>query len=569
MFNCSDISRSLSAGAARALFAAALTGGMAACGGGGGGSPPAPAPTPAPPPANLSADDAARFLTQASFGPTDADIAHVQSIGYSAWIDEQFAMAPAKHLPYVQANYNVLNFGANFNFVQDSFWQQAIPAPDQLRQRVKFALSQIVVVSAESAVIANAADGHANYIDLLGEHAFGNYRALIEVVSTSPMMGLYLSHLRNQKANVTTGSVPDENYAREIMQLFTIGLLELNLDGTPKLVNNAPVETYSNADITGLARVFTGWSWAAPTTSNAAFNGNIAATYPDRILRPMQAYPQYHETGTKQFLNTTIAANTPAEASLTIALDRLFNHSNLCPFIGKQLIQRMVSSNPSPAYVGRVAAACTNNGAGVRGDMKAIVRAILVDADARDAAKIGDAQWGKVREPVLRLSNWARCFGATSASGNWTIRNLDSASFSLGQQPLRPPSVFNFYRPGYVPPNTGIANASLVAPEFQIIGETAVAGYTNFMQGVMANGVGIGRDVRAAYTSELAVAANADQLLDRMNRCLLYGSMPAQLRTEIRDAVNSISPATAAGLANRVYTAALLTMASPEYLVQK
>jgi uncharacterized protein (DUF1800 family) len=200
-----------------------------------------------------------------------------------------------------------------------------------------------------------------------------------------------------------------------------------------------------------------------------------------------------------------------------------------------------------------------------------MVRAILLDADARDAAKISDAQWGKVREPVLRLSNWARCFGATSASGNWTIRNLDSASFSLGQQPLRAPSVFNFYRPGYVPPNTGIAAASLVAPEFQIIGETAVAGYTNFMQSVMVNGVGTGnpRDVRAAYTGELAVAANADQLLDRMNRCLLYGSMPAQLRTEIRDAVNSISPATPAGLANRVYTAALLTMASPEYLVQK
>jgi uncharacterized protein (DUF1800 family) len=193
MFDGTNIAKTLSAGAAHVLFAAALAGGIAACGGGGsGGSPtPAPAPTPAPPPpANLSADDAARFLTQASFGPTDADITNVQSIGYSAWIDQQFAMPAAKHLPYVQANYNVLNFGANFNFVQDSFWQQAIPAPDQLRQRVKFALSQIVVMSAESAVIANAADGHANYLDLLGEHAFGNYRTLLEVVSTSPMMGL-------------------------------------------------------------------------------------------------------------------------------------------------------------------------------------------------------------------------------------------------------------------------------------------------------------------------------------------------------------------------------------------
>ncbi|MGH6624302.1 MAG: DUF1800 domain-containing protein, partial [Burkholderiaceae bacterium] len=473
--------------AARWLFAASIVAsGLAACGGGSsGGSAPAPAPTPAPPSAaNVNADEAARFLTQATFGPTDAEIAHVQAVGYSTWIDEQFALPSSKHLPYVQANVNVLNFGANFVFVQDSFWQQAIPASDQLRQRIKFALSQLVVVSAESAAIANASDGLANYMDLLGEHSFGNYRSLLEAVALNPMMGLYLSHLRNQKANATTGSVPDENFAREVMQLFTIGLTEINTDGTPKLVNNLPVETYTNNDITGLARVFTGWSWAAPTTSNAAFNGNIAATYADRILRPMQAYPQYHETGIKQFLGTTIPAGTSAEASLTIALDRLFNHPNLCPFVGKQLIQRLVTSNPSPAYVGRVAAACINNGTGVRGDMRAIVRAILLDADARDASKLADPQWGKVREPVLRLSNWARCFGATSASGNWLIRNLDSASFSLGQQPMRAPSVFNFYRPGYVPPNSGIATASLVAPEFQIIGETAVAGYTNFMQGV-------------------------------------------------------------------------------------
>ena len=504
---------------------------------------------------------------QATFGPTDADIARVQTVGYSAWIDEQFALPQAAHLTYVKANYNPLLFGGNFAFMQDSFWQQAIPAPDQLRQRMKFALSELVVVSAESGTIATAADGLANYVDLLGQHAFGNYRGLLEAVATSPMMGIYLSHLRNQKADPVTGRVPDENFAREVMQLFSIGLTEINLDGTPKLVNGQPVETYTNADITGLARVFTGWSWAAQDTSNASFNGGGAA-YADRIVRPMQPYPQFHETGAKTFLNVTVPANTSAQDSLKVALDTLFNHPNLCPFVGRQLIQRLVTSNPSPAYIGRVSAACVNDGSGVRGDMKSIVRAILLDGEARGAS-MTDTRFGKLREPVLRLSQWARCFGATSASGNWLIRNLDSPSSSLGQQPLRAPSVFNFFRPGYVPPNTAIANAGLVAPEFQITGETSVAGYSNFMQGAISAGVGVGRDVRAAYTPELAVADNTDALIDRVNRCLMAGAMGTQQRQEIRDAVNAIAVAAPNGRANRVYTAVLLTMASPEYLVQK
>jgi uncharacterized protein (DUF1800 family) len=567
----------LNPSARRALLVCSLAVGIGACGGGSSSGPsapaPAPAPIPGPAPAPVpvqppTADEAARFLMQSSFGPTETEIARVQALGFSGWIDEQFALPQSLHLPYVQANYNVLLFGANFAFVQDSFWQQAIPAPDQLRQRVKYALSQMVVVSAESGTIANVSDGLANYVDLLGEHAFGNYRTLLEAVATSPIMGIYLSHLRNQKADPLTGRVPDENFAREVMQLFSIGLTEINLDGTPKLVNGQPVETYTNTDITGLARVFTGWSWAAQDTSNASFNGGGTA-YADRILRPMQPYPQFHETGAKTFLNVTIPANTSAQASLTIALDTLFNHPNLCPFIGRQLIQRLVTSNPSPAYIGRVSAACANNGTGVRGDMKAIVRAILLDDEARNAAGLTNPQFGKLREPVLRLSQWARCFGATSASGAWQIRNLDSPATSLGQQPLRAPSVFNFYRPGYVPANTAIAAANLVAPEFQITGETSVAGYTNFMQAAISSGVGVGREVRAAYTNELAVADNADALIDRINRCLMAGTMGTQQRQEIRDAVNAIAATATNGRANRVYTAVLLTMASPEYLIQK
>ena len=553
----------LARNAARILFAAAVAAtaaGISACGG--AGSSPAPAPAPAPPAAGPTADEAARFLTQAAFGPTDTDIARVQSIGYSAWIDEQFALSATPHLPYVQANFTPGPNVANFNFMQDSFWQQAIPAPDQLRQRVKFALSQIAVVSGADNTIAAYSDGLANYADLLGQHAFGNYRQAIEAVATNPMMGIYLSHLGNKKAQGT--AVPDENFARELMQLFTIGLVQLNADGTAV---SPQVETYTNEDIGGLARVFTGWSWAATGTTENEFRG-VNVTDPQQRIKPMKVYPQHHETGAKTFLGLTITAGTSGEASLAQALDRLFNHQNLCPFVSKQLIQRLVTSNPSPAYVGRVSAACANNGQNVRGDMKAIIRAILLDADARDAAKLTDPQWGKVREPVLRLAHWGRCFGATSTSGNWTIRNLQSASTSLGQQPWRSPSVFNFYRLGYVPPNTAIASASLVAPEFQLIGETSVAGYTNFMQVTIQSGVGVGADVKANYTPEIALAGNADALLDRVNRCLLAGSMSSTLRNDIRTAVNAIGT-TGSGPNNRVYTAILLTMASPDYLVQK
>ncbi len=544
---------------------------IAGCGSGGNGGSPAPAPAPAPSPATPSSADAARFLTQASFGPNDTSIARVQQIGYSAWIDEQFALPATPHLTYVQPLVDPLLFNQNFNFVQDSFWQQALAGPDQLRQRVKFALSEIVVISADVAELARNADGTANYLDILGAHAFGNYRNLLEAVSTNPMMGIYLSHLRNQKADAT-GRVPDENYAREVMQLFSIGLLELNLDGTVKTNGSGqPRETYTNDDITELAKVFTGWSWAAPTTSNQAFNGQIGATDPQRYIKPMQNYPQFYETGSKTFLATVIPANTLAPDALRIALDTLFNHPNLCPYVGRQLIQRLVTSNPSPAYIQRVATACINDGAGVRGDIKAMVRAVLLDADARDPAKLTDPQWGKLREPVLRLSNWARCFGATSTSGNWTIRNLDNSATSLGQQPMRAGSVFNFFRPGYVPPGTGIANANLVAPEFQITHETAVAGYTNFMQSVVVNGVGTGnpRDVRPNYAPEIAVAADADALIDRVNLCLMAGQMGTQQRQDIRDAVNSISATGTNGPQNRVYTAVLHALASPEYIVQK
>ena len=516
--------------------------------------------------------EAARLLIQASFGPTDASIASVMSLGTGGWIEDQFALPQTLHRTYIEqaiaAGDPAAPQSAYRDFVMDTFWKQAITGADQLRQRMAFALSQIFVVSQVNGDVSGRPRGLASYLDMLGANAFGNFRTLLEAVTLHPIMGLYLSHLRNQKENPSTGRMPDENYAREVMQLFTIGLYELNTDGSQRLDGSGrPIATYDNADVQGLARVFTGWSWAGPDKSNTRFSGGTPD--PDRDILPMQAYPQYHSTSSKSFLEVTIPANTPAEDSLKIALDRLFNHPNTGPFIARQLIQRFVTSNPSPAYVARVAGAFANNGRRVRGDMKAVIRAMLLDSEARSERSLSQAAWGKLREPVVRLASWARAFGATSVSGNFTIRNVADPSSALGQNPLRSPSVFNFYRPGYVPPNTAIAAAGLVAPEFQITGENSTAGYLNFMRNVVNAGVGSGTDVRSSYTQEVAIAGNPDPLVDRVKLLLTANQMTDATRLAIRDAVASI-PATATNATlNRAKLAVYLTLASPEFIVQK
>ncbi|MDQ8020191.1 MAG: DUF1800 domain-containing protein [Moraxellaceae bacterium] len=532
--------------------------------------------------------EASRFLAQASFGPREASINALTQSSYASWLNNQFAQPQANHLTCVNqelARAAALGQGGNQDFFFQSWWGQAMTRPDQLRQRVAFALSQIFVVSFEGN-LSESYRGIASYYDMLGRNAFGNYRQLLEDVSLHPSMGIYLSHLRNQKEN-SSGRVPDENYAREVMQLFSIGLYELNNDGTIRLSGGNPIETYTNDDVSGLAKVFTGYSWAGPDRSNARFSESNSARDPNRDVLPMQGYPQYHSISQKSFLGTTIAAQGAAtvasmDSDLDIALDRLYNHPNVGPFIGRQLIQRLVTSNPSPAYVNRVANAFNSGSAhgfgnGTRGDMKAVIAAVLLDAEARPASPgTGD---GKLREPVLRLANWGRAFNTSSASGSWRIGNTDSSTGSLGQTPMRSSSVFNFYRPGYLPPNTHMATAGLVAPEMQITHETSVAGYVNFMQSVVQNGVGASvsglRDVRPDYSAEIALANNSDALIDRVNLLVVRGGMKASTRASIKTAVDAItiSSTNATNAANarrqRVYLTVFLAMASPEYLIQK
>ncbi|MBR7798434.1 DUF1800 family protein [Undibacterium fentianense] len=524
----------------------------------------------------LSAAQASRFLHQSTFGPTVGDITNLTNMGLNNWFANQFIASQSLHRNYMDRTAATLPKGLselNQNHFFESFWQQAINGEDQLRQRVTFALSQIFVISFQDSSVVNYPRGVADYYDMLATHSFANFRQLLEAVSLHPMMGIYLTSLRNQKEAGTR--VPDENYAREVMQLFTIGLYKLNIDGSYILENGKPVETYNSNDIAGLAKVFTGWSWAGPDKTNTRFFGGTPD--PNRDWLPMQSYPNYHSTSVKNFLGTTIPAQAPAnpEASLKIALDTLFNHPNVGPFIGKQLIQRLVTSNPSPQYVARVAAVFNNNGQGVRGDMKALIRAILVDAEARNDPMLSDAGVGKLREPVIRLANWLRAFSSRSTSGFYRITNLDDPLSGLAQTPMRSPSVFNFYRPGYVPPNSSIATAQLVSPEMQITAETSVVGYLNFMRDIIVNGTGTARDVKADYSAFTSLATTPDQLVDKVNLLLMSNQMSSNLRNQIISAINSIaipnSPQTAIDTAklNRVYLCVYLSLASPEYLVQK
>ena len=556
---------------------AALSWVLAACGGGEGSSGPPVLPKEQQP----AQKDVVRFLSQAGFGGAGADIDRTQRIGFPAWIDEQFSLPQDRHQGYVDSQIAAATLAGQStnqqNWIYESFWRTAVSGNGQLRHRVAFALSQIFVVSLADSSVGENTRGVASYLDMLGRNAFGNFRTLLQDVTLHPMMGLYLSHLRNQKEDPSRGRVPDENYAREVMQLFTIGLYESNLDGTVRLDGrNEPIETYTNEDVTGLAKVFTGWSWAGPDKSDTRFFGGNASA--DRAVLPMQSYPKYHSTSEKRFLGTVIPeqAGADPEASLRVALDRLFSHPNVGPFIGKQLIQRMVTSNPSPAYVARVASAFNDNGSGVRGDMKAVIRAVLLDPEARSPLP-GATDYGKLREPVLRIAHWLRAFGAQSASGRFLIGNTDNPNSSLGQTPMRSPSVFNFYRPGYVPPNTDIAAAGLVAPEMQITHESSVAGYLNTLRSVISSGIGSGspRDVQPDYGEVIGLADRPDALVDRIGAMLIAGEMSPELRAQAVDAVGSVAVSTsnaqsaATARLNRVKLAVFLVMASPDYLVQK
>lgn len=546
---------------ATASIAASL---LAACGGGGGGDN--TSTTVITPGSDL---DAARFLLQAQFSASDSETASVRSLGYANWLNAQMDQTESgsgtnwldtrgANIPLVNQNY----YGSSVG--DQMIWHQLMTNPQAVRQRLALALSEMFVVSMNGLDNFWPAYQIAGYWDMLTANVFGNFRNLLEAITLNPAMGSYLSTRSNKKENISTGRLPDENYAREIMQLFTIGLYRLNNDGTLQHdASGHPIETYTASDISNLARVFTGYSWDYTGVSYTAINSiNVPSTEFTRTRMKLTASD--HSMLTVKFLGTTIPANTDGATALKTALDTLFHHPNVGPFFAKQMIQRLVTSNPSPAYVGRVASAFANNGSGVRGDLKAVWRAILTDTEARTFPT--PSTFGKVREPMIRFVQCARTFNASSATGEWKIYDT-SASTSLNQSPLRSSSVFNFFRPGYIPPKTAMADQGLAAPEFQIFDESSTASYVNFMNSIINNGYG---DVVPDYTPLLSLASLPASLLDWLNLHLAANQLGTASLNLIKSALPVLtSTATDASRLSVIKQAILLIMCSPEYLVQK
>ena len=556
-----------------------------------------------------SAKAAARFLIQAAFGPdqdspADADnipenVEEVMALGFPAWIDDQFARPPGYLQPWVDwAAVNAQGLQIYGNWKEFSWWSRAMGAPklrpdavtntppDPLRQRIAFALSEILVASDRPEQLAVEQVGMANFYDLMVRHAFGNYRDLLYDVATHPAMGIYLSHLGNRKADPVNRIYPDENFAREIMQLFSIGLWKLNPDGTRQLgTNGQPIATYDNSDITELARVFTGLSFG----TNVNF-----ALYPRDFTVPMKCWDDFHDCNAKTLLGgLPLPARVPSPgntgtaglADVNAAVSNLFAHPNVGPFIGRQLIQRLVTSNPSTGYVARVAAAFANNGSGVRGDLKAVVKAILLDAEARDPQMMQQPAWGKLREPFLRVVNFAHAFNAASTSGHYP---LDQFTLDHQQDPMNAPSVFNFFLPAHSPPGP-VTQLGLVAPEFQIINaSSAITGPNYFWDDAILGGLhtqGAGNAsyaVRPNITNELAMivpasqinqdvpagpAADPDALIRRLDLVLTGGTLAPPQFQIIREAMERINAPTWQWHRERLRLAVYLIVTSADFNV--
>lgn len=533
--------------------------------------------------------EASRFLTQTTFGPTLPEIRRLRQIGYNAWLNEQFAMPLTSHRAYLQ---NLASqtppVDIYHNIRREAWMQRAIFAPDQLRQRVAFALSEILVTSDYSGSLAGEPNALTHYYDLLGSGAFTNYRDLLENVTLHPVMGHYLSMFGNRKPDTSINLRPDENYAREIMQLFTIGLVQLNLDGTRVLVSGNPVPTYNQNTIAGFAHVFTGWKWFNCPVDNWNWCGPGANG--DGWFQPMAPNVEFHAVeGTKQLLNYSgvalpggvmPAGNRPTTTVQTVrnnmdtALDNIFRHPNVGPFLSKLLIQRLVSSNPSPAYVQRVATVFNNNGSSVRGDLRAVIRAIVMDPEAR-SRPAANTQLGKLREQPLRWTQLWRAFDVVDVDNGrfdiWYIHWPSDSPVSVQSSP----TVFNFYLPNYAAPGPDVAQAGLLSPEFQVETDTYVTRFSNRMESLVtwehAGNPDLGEEYpRVNFARERALAGNVDRLLEHLDVLMMGGTMSPAMRSTLRTYINSIPVGDYFGAGYRRTTDALsLIVTSPEYAIEK
>jgi uncharacterized protein (DUF1800 family) len=586
----------------------------------------------------------ATFLNRATFGATDAAINDMATSGTDGWFQTQLNAAPTAggspgfwdttanfHLTWITRR--TADFLADFKAAtaaaaaaaapgntpakvnlrkvtsqqfQESFWARAVNGDDQLRHRMTLALSEIMVVSFAGSTITPRIG--ASWYDMLSARAFGNYLDLMKAVTLHPAMGIYLNIIGNQQSDNDPTREPDENYAREIMQLMSIGLYQLNSDGSPKTdASGAPMPTYAHADIAALAQALTGWGWysAKPTaTTFYTQPGNGAdASSPD--VQPLIPYPASHSQLAKTYLGQTspaYAGPSPTTAAglaalkayqlqdLDTALKTIFNHPNVGPFIGYRLIQRFVTSNPSPAYVGRVAGAFNGVSTGVRGDLFATLKAVLTDTEALNLATSSSTTTGKLKEPVIRMTHWLRASGANSTAassipgGNFNQYQDFSAPAALAQAPLQAPSVFNFWAPDYTPQGSSLAKAGLVVPESQAVDVLTVGGYANTMIQVIENKGWPGNDVVTTYAQEIAALTPTNPtdpdtnqtLIDRLNLIYFGGQMSSTMSARLgRVLTSTVSTAKTPTTAQRtqvrldkVRNALIIVLTSPEYLVQ-
>jgi uncharacterized protein (DUF1800 family) len=530
---------------------------LAGCGGSSGNDS---SPAPPPPVDVITKAEAFQFLNQATFGATEDEAQRVIDMGYAAWIDDQMQRPASLQLPFLKSLPRPTFLFELQDDRVDVWFRNVVNGGDQLRQRVAFALSEIMVVSQLGALI-DYTYALADYHDVLTRNAFGNYRDLIEQVTLHPAMGVYLSMLGNEKPNPALNIRPDENYARELMQLFSIGLVALNTNGTVQLdALGQPIPTYDQSVVEGFAHVYTGWNYAGAPDFHQAYPNDNNQTV------PMQLYPAFHDTGSKKLLNgVMLPAGQNGDQDLAAALDNIFNHPNVGPFIAIRLIQRLVTSNPSPAYVQRVASAFNDNGAGVRGDLRAVVRAVLLDPEARPEIPM-DLD-GKIKEPLLRLTQVWRAYDAISASGRYPFLG---AYIFFGQGPLQSPSVFNFFTPFYAPPGE-IRDSSLVAPELQIATEYQNTLVTNYMLyqaiGLTSEATGLADDdVYINIDEEMAIADDTDALVAMVAGKLLAGQISATLDAEVKGMLDRI-PDTEAAI--RVGEAIYFIASSPEFAYQR
>lgn len=514
----------------------------------------------------LSEPDAHRFLSQASFGPTDASTRDVMANGRTAWLQNQFALPASDYKGFTVLDPNpALGCPAGSPAtckrdhytlfpLQLQFFQNALTGEDQLRQRVALALSEILVTSGQQIRQPYAM---ANYQRIFLNKAFGNFRDILHDVTLSPAMGNFLNMVNNDKPNPARGIAPNENYAREVLQLFSIGLWKLNADGTHQLDRTgAPIPTYDQNTVEGFAHIFTGWTYPPRTGATSRFPN------PQNFDGAMVGFEAHHDIGPKLLLNGFVQAPGKGQAAdLEAAINSIFNHPNVGPFIGRQLIQQFVTSNPSPAYIARVTAAFNGSTNGVRGDMKAVITAVLTDPETSNPAT--PSQFGKLREPILQLTHLLRILGGQS-DGVW----LRAQAASLGEPVFSPPTVFNFFSPDYPLPD----DPALDGPAFGVYNATTAFAYSGAVASALsANGMAPDNTVpgstgtRVDLTRWQSLAALPQSLVNEINRVVFGGRMSASLGTYLLSAVQTQSASNPLG---RVRAALSLALISPEYLVE-